>query len=79
MAPTADHDNSQIVDVFLSHAGEQKFEFVSHVRAKFKDVHPNVQVFVDDWSLNPGQYADENMERGMDECGVGKHLMQMSW
>jgi hypothetical protein len=40
--------------VFISHAGEQKMSVVDVLRARFKDKHPQLDVFVDEWSLQPG-------------------------
>jgi hypothetical protein len=40
--------------VFISHAGEQKWTEVDVLRDRFLKQHPELDVFVDEWSLKGG-------------------------
>ena len=57
-------------DVFLSHAGEQKKEFVDTVCTLLTEVH-SIRTFVDEHELQPGDAAWPAMEAALREAAVG--------
>jgi hypothetical protein len=62
----------QLCRVFISHAGEQKPEFVEFLREKFQQSYPTVEVFVDEHSLDVGDEALKKIVAALGEAFVGK-------
>jgi hypothetical protein len=55
-------------------AGEQKMQLVDHVRDRFtnQEPHLNGMVFVDEWSLEPGDRAMDNIWQACRGACVGE-------
>jgi hypothetical protein len=64
--------------VFISHAGEQKRGFVDFLLKEFKDLHPALEVFVDEHSLDKGGNALPAMNAALGDAFVGKLLVTSS-
>jgi hypothetical protein len=58
--------------VFISHAGEQKHDFVDFVKKGFEDHYANVKAFVDEYDLQPGDAAMEEMHKHLGDAFVGE-------
>lgn len=56
--------------VFIAHAGEQKRGFVDVLRVLLRKVH-GLDVFVDEWSLQPGNDAPLVMRQSLAAAAVG--------
>jgi hypothetical protein len=57
--------------VFLSHAGEQKRDFVDFLESRFKTYHPAVNVFLDEYSLPKGGEAMDGICAALRDACVG--------
>ena len=57
-------------DVFLSHAGEQKKDFVDLIYAWLTEVH-QLKCFLDEHDLRPGDQAWLQMEKSLRLASVG--------
>jgi hypothetical protein len=57
--------------MLVSHSGEQKMTFVAHFLARLRDEHPEVQVFVDEWSLKPGDAPASAIEEACTTAKIG--------
>jgi len=55
--------------VFISHAGEQKREFVDMLRVSLQDQH-KLDVFVDEWSLCPNDDASSVIEQNLRTAAI---------
>jgi hypothetical protein len=62
----------QSYHVFLSHAGQQKRNVVDHVRASFVNNHPQLNVFVDEHTLEPGDRAMDTIWGACKSACVGE-------
>jgi hypothetical protein len=58
--------------VFLSHAGQQKRNVVDHVRDRFIRDHPQLNVFVDEHTLEPGDRAMDCIWGACERACVGE-------
>jgi hypothetical protein len=58
--------------VFVSHAGEQKLVVVDHIHHRFTNEHPNLRVFVDEWSLKVGDRAMEHIWGACHQALIGE-------
>jgi hypothetical protein len=58
--------------VFISHAGEQKYVFVDFLKQDFATRYPDVKVFLDEYSLEPGEGAAEQMHSALIDTFVCK-------
>jgi hypothetical protein len=61
--------------VFLSHSGAQKRGFVDFLLKEFNTRYPAVNVFVDEYSLNPGSDALKAMHIALSDAHVGASLL----
>lgn len=65
-------------EVFIAHAGEQKRGFVDLLRVLLRDIHA-LDVFVDEWSLQPGDHAPPIMRQSLAAAAIGalqfEHVM----
>jgi hypothetical protein len=57
--------------VFISHAGEQKWNIVATIRRKFKDHYPLLNVFVDEFSLVPDDDGWAEIQKVLQKALVG--------
>jgi hypothetical protein len=60
--------------VFISHAGEQKGNFVAMLLEKFEALHPTLKVFVDETSLLPGGSALKNIHTALGDAFAGVYV-----
>jgi hypothetical protein len=58
--------------VFLSHAGEEKREFVDFLWQEFGNCYPSMDVFLDEYSLPPGEKAMDNIHAALSDAFVGE-------
>ena len=62
------------LDVFLSHAGEQKKDFVDLIHAWLTEVY-RLKCFLDEHSLRRGDYAWLQMEKSLRLASVGQTFL----
>jgi hypothetical protein len=68
----AGKNEEDVADAIVSHAGEQKYGIVAHIREKFTSDHKQVRVFVDEWSLKTGARAMERIWGTCQRAPVGE-------
>ena len=59
--------------VFIAHAGEQKHGFVDMLRVLLEELH-TLDVFVDEWSLQPSNVALHTIEQALCSAAVGESI-----
>ena len=64
-------------DVFLSHAGEQKKDFVDLMHAWLTEVH-RLKCFLDEHSLRRGDFSWEQMEKSLRLAAVGQTFFNIT-
>jgi hypothetical protein len=68
----SDPSGEETWDVFVSHPGELKDTVAASLMYRFKEQHPTLRVFVDDWSLQAGDPAERKMIRACGKAHVGQ-------
>jgi hypothetical protein len=62
-------------DVFLSHAGEQKYGIVSHLAARLREHYPELKVFVD-YGMRGGDGGWEEIKQRVQNAKAGETIVK---